>query len=63
MGLGPPVCKKCRVYANYSKEKGYFCDFCNEPQQELGHMWSMGISNDELDGNYRFYKFFKDGKE
>jgi hypothetical protein len=63
MGLGPPVCMKCMVIGNLSEEKGWFCEICDSRDLK-GNLWNnIGVSEDELESNYRFYKAVKDGKE
>lgn len=61
------MCKKCRVYANFTEKNGWYCDFCNTTENDIGYFRlsdnELRPTEDELDGNYRFYKFFKDGKE
>ena len=61
MGLGPSMCLKCRVWSKFSDENGWHCEFCNSqpPYDNIGYFNENRPSDDELDSNYRFYKFFK----
>lgn len=75
MGLGPPVCTRCKVvgvltpkdHPNYGKKVSYGfsywqCPICETP--ELGeHLLTCGIPEDELDENERFLKFMKGPRE
>lgn len=70
MGLGPPVCTKCRVFATIT-EKGdprygikvrygnsyYYCPICGSPELN-SNLWEYTEeAQDEIDGNTRFLKF------
>lgn len=65
MGLGPPICNKCMVWATLIKNKRWICEFCNATQNELTHLWEMKnthINETILSENYHFLKFMKDNK-
>ena len=65
MGLGPPVCEKCRVITkskmnNTPDSIGNFwvfeCEFCGNTLPKW-NAWSCGLSDEELENNYKFLKF------
>lgn len=59
MGLGPPVCEKCCVIGELSRnfEKPLWsCPICGNSNMQWS-AWSCGISSEELEGNLRFLKF------
>lgn len=58
MGLGPPVCERCRVIGNLNAEQRWICPICGNPDMQW-HAWSCGIDEEELEGNYQFLKFMK----
>lgn len=75
MGLGPPVCLRCRVigemtpmeHPNYGKRVSWGssfwqCPICEDPDLQ-GHLFTCGIAEDELDGNERFLRFMQGPKE
>lgn len=60
MGLGPPVCERCRVIANFvaSIEHRYTCKYCGNKNPQW-NAWDCGLTQEELDDNKRFLDFVK----
>lgn len=59
MGIGPPVCEKCRVIVKEKVIFDYFtyqCEFCNNSYPKW-NAWTCGLSDQELEDNYKFLKF------
>lgn len=59
MGLGPPVCEKCRVscYFDIDTEE-WHCVFCGNIKPEW-NMFDCDLTQEELDDNERFLCFVK----
>lgn len=62
MGLGPPVCEKCQVICDYSRDLfdygrgGYYCPICGntDPKDHTG----LSTANlKKYKDNYKFLKF------
>lgn len=62
MGLGPPVCLRCRVIYNYKHSYGWECPICERNDVDKGSLFDCGIGEEELEGNLRFLLFMK-GKD
>lgn len=72
MGLGPPVCKKCKVIGSITVEGDplygikvpwgtsyWHCPICRSPDME-GHLFEYtDDQQDDLEGNTLFLKFMK----
>jgi hypothetical protein len=61
MGLGPPVCEKCRVLGKRSRdfnEPFWGCPICNSRKLKWS-AWDCGLTDEELEENYRFLSFVK----
>lgn len=61
MGLGPPVCEKCRVIGELSRDfyrPLWSCPICGNAKMQWS-AWSCGISSDDLDNNLRLLTFMK----
>lgn len=60
MGLGPPVCERCWVVAVWpaTAPDPWHCPICGSTELKA-NLWSCGVSEEELDANYRFLKFMK----
>lgn len=59
MGLGPPVCEKCRVVGEINeKEKAWACPICGNKKMKM-NLFDSIISEEELEDNLRFLKFVK----
>ena len=62
MGLGPPVCQHCKVYARFSNEKGYYCKYCGETDITSFHEYMNGdtkyLEENEKEVK-RFYNFWR----
>lgn len=59
MGLGPPVCEKCRVIANFDIDtEQWFCPICDNAKCQWS-AWDCGLTQEELKDNERFLKFVK----
>lgn len=59
MGLGPPVCEKCRVIGELSRDFDrplWSCPICGNTDMKWS-AWSCGISESELTDNLKFLKF------
>jgi hypothetical protein len=58
MGLGPPVCTKCRVIYTFKHSYGWECPICkmNDDEHKVG-LWECDIPEEELINNLRFYEF------
>lgn len=60
MGLGPPVCMKCRVIGeltdNNVRGSSWRCPICKDRNLEAS-LFTCDISEAELDGNYRLLRF------
>ena len=57
MGLGPPVCEKCRVAAKYDVDiDRWICPICDNKKCQW-HAWDCGLTKEELDDNERFLRF------
>ena len=59
MGLGPPVCEKCLVLYEFKHSYGWECPICKVNSEDCRYLWSCGISEEELEGNFRFLKFMQ----
>jgi hypothetical protein len=66
MGLGPPVCEKCRVLYEFKHSYGWECPICETNSSDHLNLWSMQSDHDtieslmeELEGNERFLRFMK----
>lgn len=63
MGLGPPVCLRCRVLYKFKHSYGAECPICETNDDNIkGYLFECGISPDELEGNLRFLLFMQ-GKD
>ena len=64
MGLGPPVCQHCKVYARLSDEKGWYCQYCGETDIQDFH--PVFADDKYLEENEkevkRFYNFWRKEK-
>lgn len=61
MGLGPPVCEKCRVIGRMSQDETdyfWYCPICNSRKLKW-NAWDSGLTEEELEDNERFLKFVK----
>lgn len=59
MGLGPPVCEKCRVVGSYEALMMlWYCPICNNKDMQWS-AWDCGLTEEELADNLRFLKFVK----
>ena len=59
MSLGPPVCEKCRVVANYdSSMMFWYCKYCGNKKPQW-NAWDCGLTEEELNDNKRFLDFVK----
>jgi len=65
MGLGPPVCTDCKVYARLelesmvtdgTKGRGWYCPMCGT--QEIGNLWEQKDQK-IYDVNEKFVQFVK----
>ena len=68
MGLGPPVCEKCRVVTTFSdkpidfeSDRGWRrtwwqCKYCGNPEPQW-NAWDCGLTEEELNENERFLAF------
>ena len=59
MGLGPPVCMRCRVICKYKHSYGWECPICKENKGDYANLFDCGIDEKELEDNLRFYNFVK----
>lgn len=60
VGLGPPICMKCRVMYTYKGSYGWECPICEtNDENQKGYLFECGISEEELDANLRFLLFMK----
>ena len=59
MGLGPPVCMRCRVIYTYKHSYGWECPICEKNDDQKGSLWDCGIDEEELEANLRFLLFMK----
>lgn len=59
MGLGPPVCMRCRVIYSFKHSYGWECPVCRRNDPDTKSLWDCGISEDELEGNLRFIRFMQ----
>jgi hypothetical protein len=61
MGLGPPVCEKCKVLGKISRdfnESFWYCPICNSRKLKW-NAWDCGLTDEELEDNYKFLSFVK----
>lgn len=64
MGLGPPVCEKCMVLAEYDNDRvdlgknPWHCSICNNDDPKYS-LWSCGWTQQELEDNKHFLRFAK----
>lgn len=64
MGLGPPVCEKCRVYGDIDLKarllgiSRWHCPICDNDNMQWS-AWDCGLTDEELKANERFLKFVK----
>jgi hypothetical protein len=60
MGLGPPVCTKCRVLYTFKQSYGWECPICktNNANYKVG-LWESDFTEKELEDNLKFYNFIK----
>jgi hypothetical protein len=60
MGLGPPVCEKCRVVVEYFDTRDHYwvCQYCGNKKPQW-NAWDCGLTQEELEDNLRFLKFVK----
>lgn len=63
MGLGPPVCVACKVYASLDQEYvtttgwgNWYCPLCGT--REIGHLWEQK-DQEVYDVNQKFVDFIK----
>lgn len=59
MGLGPPVCEKCQVIGELSRDFDkplWSCPICGNTDMQWS-AWSCGISEEQLETNLRLMKF------
>lgn len=56
MGLGPPVCEKCKVYYTFKHSYGWECPVCKINSEDCLYAWSCGIPDEELKNNLNFWK-------
>lgn len=59
MGLGPPVCKRCRVLYDFKHSYGWSCPVCKQNDGDHLNLFNCGVSDEELEGNLRFLLFMK----
>lgn len=59
MGLGPPVCMRCRVIYRFKHSYGWECPVCKMNDTDHMGLFECGISEEELRGNERFLLFIK----
>ena len=59
MGLGPPVCMKCRVLYEFKHSYGWECPICKTNDPEHKGLFECGISEEDLENNLKFYNFVK----
>ena len=63
MGLGPPVCLRCRVVYTFKHSYGWECPICKVNDEGVrGNLFDCGIPEEELEGNLRFLLFMQ-GKD
>jgi len=55
MGLGPPVCQHCKVYARLNDD-GWYCRFCGETDIKDFHAYMNGNTK-YLEDNEKFLEF------
>ncbi len=59
MGLGPPVCERCGVFACYDVDiNSWHCKYCGNKNPQW-HTWSCGLTEEQLEGNAKFLDFVK----
>lgn len=59
MGLGPPVCEKCRVVCYFDVDtENWHCIYCGNDNPKW-HEWDCDLTSEELKDNERFLKFVK----
>ena len=58
MGLGPAVCKDCKIYADLDNQQEWFCPVCGKKENDLGHIWEQP-DQAVYDHNQKFIKFIK----
>ena len=62
MGLGPPVCEKCCVLAEYidlfTSENRWECKYCGNKNPQWKE-WDCGLREEELINNENFLNFLK----
>lgn len=59
VGLGPPVCEKCRVSCYYDNDvESWHCIYCGNEKPQW-HAWDCGLEEEELKDNERFLRFVK----
>ena len=61
MGLGPPVCEKCQVIGDFSRDAYqtfWHCPICGSEKLKW-NAWDCGLTEEELEDNLRFLKFVK----
>lgn len=59
MGLGPPVCMKCRVFYEFKNSYGWECPICKINDPNHRGLFECGIDKEELENNLKFYNFVK----
>jgi hypothetical protein len=59
MGLGPPVCEKCRVIASLEAIRfKWHCKYCGNKDPQW-NAWDCGLTEEELHENKLFLDFVK----
>ena len=66
MGLGPPVCERCRVLAyhegkahqKYDASYSWVCKYCGNTKPQW-NAWDCGLTEEELEANKLFLDFVK----
>lgn len=59
MGLGPPVCLRCKVIYKFKHSYGWECPVCKKNDDQRASLWDCGIDEEELEGNLRFLLFMQ----
>lgn len=59
MGLGPPVCEKCKVISRFDVIIDHWaCPICGNKKCQWS-AWDCELTLDELEDNERFLRFVK----
>jgi hypothetical protein len=58
MGLGPPVCQHCKVFAYLEDGKGWHCRYCGETNIKDFHPF-LNPDVKYLEDNEKLLKFIK----